>query len=670
MPLHVTETPAPAVLPPKWIPSMAQRVDTKTEWIEPDGLGGFASGTTSGIRARRYHALLLTATTPPTGRVVLVNGFDAWVETPRGRYALTSQRYAPDVVHPDGRTRVAAFYAEPWPRWRFTLEDGTAIEQEIFVPHGRSSVVMSWRLTASQPGVTLIVRPFLSGRDYHSMHHENPGFNFEPTERDGVLTWRPYPGVPGIVIRSNGTYHHEPEWFRNFQYEEEGARGLDDREDLASPGFFRWNLSTDPAVWIAAAEGSAEIGLSSEGSSESAYEALRDRENERRRRFPSRLHRSADGYVVGRKQGKTIVAGYPWFTDWGRDTFIALRGVCLATGRLDDARAILLEWAGAVSQGMLPNRFPDGNEAPEYNSVDASLWYIIAAYEFLRAAAGKPGLISPSDVKCIEAAVQAILSGYAQGTRYGIRLDEDGLIAAGVPGVQLTWMDAKVGDWVVTPRIGKPVEIQALWLNTLYIAGGFSEGGERWKPLFVKGHNSFIARFWDDQRGYLCDVVDPNHQAGTSDATFRPNQIFAVGGLPIPLLDGQRARRVVDDVEAKLWTPLGLRSLAPNEAGYVPRYEGGVWERDGAYHQGTVWPWLIGPFVEAWVHVHGRTAAAKRDARERFLAPLFAHLDEAGLGHVSEIADAESPHTPRGCPYQAWSVGELLRLSEVVLAER
>ncbi|HEU4333121.1 MAG TPA: amylo-alpha-1,6-glucosidase, partial [Candidatus Eisenbacteria bacterium] len=251
------------------------------------------------------------------------------------------------------------------------------------------------------------------------------------------------------------------------------------------------------------------------------------------------------------------------------------------------------------------------------------------------------------------------------GTRFGIRLDEDGLLACGEPGVQLTWMDAKIGDWVVTPRTGKPVEVQALWINALRIGADLAA---EWGPRYEKARAAFEARFWDDEAGALYDVVDVNHVPGAVDAAFRPNQIFAVGGLPIAVLDGERARRVVDAVEERLLTPVGLRSLAPDAVGYAPRYEGGVLQRDGSYHQGTVWPWLIGPFVEAWVRVRGDSAEAKVEARERFLTPLLAHLDTAGLGHVSEIADADPPHAPRGCPFQAWSVAEALRLERVVLA--
>jgi predicted glycogen debranching enzyme len=287
---------------------------------------------------------------------------------------------------------------------------------------------------------------------------------------------------------------------------------------------------------------------------------------------------------------------------------------------------------------------------------------VVAVHDFLEAARR----LTRRDRETLHAAVEAILGGYARGTRYGIRVDDDGLLAAGAPGVQLTWMDAKVGDWVVTPRIGKPVEVQALWLNALRIGSGFSE---RWAELYARGREAFANRFWDEAAGALHDVVDVDHRRDAVDPAFRPNQIFAVGGLPFALIEGARARRIVDAVEVRLLTPLGLRSLAPDEPDYAPRYRGGVRERDGAYHQGTVWPWLMGAFVEAWVRVRGETPDAKREARARFLAPLFSRLDDAGVGHLPEVADGDPPHAPGGCPFQAWSVGEALRLARIVLGD-
>lgn len=644
---------------------MSPNLDSKAEWLEADGLGGFASGTVGGIRTRRYHALLLAALKPPTGRVVLVNGFDAWVETPGGRYALSSHFYAPGVTHPDGLSRLESFELDPWPQWIFRLEDGTRVRQELFVRSGAAVTALSWRVLHPAASVTLSLRPLLSGRDYHALHHENPSFNFVPQQGSGRVVWSPYDGLPGVAASSNGDYRQEPDWYRNFLYEEERARGLDCTEDLASPGIFQWDLARDEAVLVLSAEGYEHGSLPADLRIEEWLGTLRESEQKRRAKFPTKLHRAAQAYLVGRGEGQTIAAGYPWFTDWGRDTFISLRGLCLATGRFKESREILMQWAGAISEGMLPNRFSDRGEVAEFNSVDASLWYIVVVYEYLRLMKTSKRKVRAQDRRALESAVEAILVGYAKGTRYGIRLDSDGLLAAGEAGAQLTWMDAKIGDWVVTPRIGKPVEVECLWLNALKIG---KEMLDRWGDVYERGLGAFRKRFWNPAGDGLYDVVDVNHERGMADGSCRPNQIFAVGGLPYPLLHGQRARRVVGTVEKRLLTPLGLRSLAPEEPGYCGQYVGGIRDRDSAYHQGTVWPWLIGPFVEAWVQAHGNTAEAKREARSRFVAPLMEHLNHAGLGHISEVADAEPPHTPRGCPFQAWSLGELLRLELSVLS--
>jgi predicted glycogen debranching enzyme len=634
------------------------------EWLETDGLGGFASGTSTGVRSRRYHGLLLVATTPPTGRVMLVNGLEAWIDTPTGRYPLTSQHYAPDVLHPDGTRWLEDFTNDPWPRWVFRLDDGTVIEQELFVRHGSPVTALSWRPREPRPGTKLSVRPLLSGRDYHATHHENSAIRFDADVCGQSVSWRPYEGLPGIMALSNAHYDHRPEWYRNFAYEEERLRGLDYIEDLASPGVLTWDLAS-PAVLMLTTGSFSSLAPAGTGKPEMLFEYLRQAER-KRRVFPSALHRAADAYVVSRGEGKTIIAGYPWFTDWGRDTFIALRGLCISSGRLDVARDILLAWAGAVSKGMLPNRFPDQGGVPEFNSVDSSLWYITVVHDFLSAAGAKSRKLRQKDRTALQAAATAILEGYAAGTRYGIRLDSDGLLSCGAPGVQLTWMDAKIGDWVVTPRTGKPVEIQALWLNALAIAAQWPGGhSDRWKSLLTSGIDAFRLRFWNEPDGFLFDVVDVNHEAGTVDPTLRPNQILAIGGLPLMLLEQRRAKRVVDIVESELVTPLGLRSLARGSPGYAARYEGNGIERDLRYHQGTVWPWLMGPFVEAWIRVRGSTDEVRAEARQKFVVPLL-QLAERAAGHLPEIADGDPPHTPRGCPCQAWSVGAILRLQAMV----
>ncbi|MFP6562707.1 amylo-alpha-1,6-glucosidase [Paraburkholderia sp. B3] len=650
-------------------PIDAARLDD--EWLEADGEGGFASGTVGTARTRRYHALLLAATQPPTGRVVLVNGIEAWLECGDRKIALTMQRYAPDLLYPDTSGSIASFDTAPWPTWRYRLEGGAVLVAEWFVAKASRETMLRWRLETPAEGAahttmlgdvtptpTLKVRPLMSGRDYHALHHENPAFAFDAQIDGERVRWQPYGDLPAIVARSNGSYTHAPDWYRNFCYLRERERGLDCIEDLATPGVFSFDLGKGDAVLLFRAElrsGAANTPQETGDGAASHAARLVGFEAARMAPLGSRLQRSADAYLVARGTGRTIVAGYPWFTDWGRDTFIAMRGLLLASGRHEDAGAILLEWAATVSEGMLPNRFPDTGGAPEYNSVDASLWFVVAVHEYCSAAN-----VPSAARRVLQDAVDAILQGYARGTRYGIAADpRDGLLRAGVPGVQLTWMDAKAGDWVVTPRIGKPVEIEALWINALRTAGAWDT---RWRELEARASAAFVERFVDRSTGALFDVIDVDHVDGNVDRSIRPNQIFAAGGLPFALLEGDAARAVVAQVEAHLLTPMGLRTLAPSDRAYRGYYRGGVLERDGAYHQGTVWPWLLGPFVEAWLRVNGDTAAQRALAHERFVAPLLAHLDRAGLDHVSEVADGDAPHRPGGAPFQAWSLGELLRV--------
>lgn len=634
----------------------------RAEWLETDGLGGFASGTVAGLRTRRYHALLLVARRPPVDRLVLVNGIEAWLETEHGRFPLSTQRYLPDVIYPPLAANLSFFSADPWPTWTFSTDGGTTIEFDLLVAHGRPEVALRWRLSGAPPArARLTVRPLLSGREFHALHHENERFRFAAEQRGDRICWQPYPEVPRIVAQANGVYQHDPLWYRRFYYSEERARGLDASEDLAAPGEFAFDLLLGPAHLAL----STDVDDATEDTRPAALrgELLRDAERTRRARFPTRLHRAAESYVVRRGRGRTVIAGYPWFSDWGRDSFIALRGIALATARPEIAADILDAWAEAVDGGMLPNHFPDLSERPEYNSVDAALWFVIAVSEFL--AAADRHTAPPALRRRLQAAVEAVLDGYARGTRFGIHLDDDGLIACGDPSSNLTWMDARVDGVPITARAGKPVEVQALWLTALSIGASWNE---RWIAALVQGRASFETRFWNESLGALYDVVDVDGRAGAVDPRFRPNQLFAAGALAITPLSPEKARSVIDQVESRLWTPLGLRSLAADEPGYVGRYAGDARQRDAAYHQGTVWPWLLGPFVEAWVKTHGDSSETRRRARIVFLDPLLAHLEECGLGHLPEIADGDPPHTARGCPFQAWSVAEALRLSESVLA--
>lgn len=634
------------------------------EWLEADGLGGFAMGTVSGVRTRGYHALLCAATHPPGGRMVLVNGLEIFVDLTGGRrLALSSHRYRGGVIHPDGAGRIAGFTWEPWPRWEFLLEDGSRVVQEVLVARGAARVFIRWRRQGGEAPARLSVRPLLSGRDYHSLHRENADFTFDAERRGRFIVWRPYAGVPPVVASTTGDYRHDPDWYRGFVYSEEVERGLLSDEDLASPGAFEFDLSAGPAVLVLAAgepDASALMHRDPEAFAERSFGVEAGR---RVSLGAGPLRRAADAYLIDGEAGGTVIAGYPWFSDWGRDTFIALRGLCLSAGRFDAARRILLGWAGGLSDGMLPNRMVGAERTPEYNSVDAALWFVVASGAWLE----KPDAGTAGERREIENAIAHVVDRYAAGTRHGIAAAEDGLLRCGEPGTQLTWMDAQVEGRGITPRVGKPVEVQALWINALAIA---AQRDPRWRALQSRAEAAFAARFWNPVRHMLYDIVDAGHRSGTVDDSFRPNQILAVGGLPLALVEGERARAVVGAVERALWTPAGLRSLAPGEPGYTGTYHGGPHERDAAYHQGTVWTWLMGPFAEAWVRVRGGGAEARSEARRRFLEPLLAAVETRGLGHLSEIADGDPPHTPRGCPFQAWSVAEALRLDLDVLADR
>jgi len=624
------------------------------EWLETNGRGGFASGTVAGANTRRYHALLLTARNPPTERVALVNHLEEWIDLNGRIFPLSTNLYR-GTVHPAGYTYCVEFSSVPWPTWTFDC-GGVMVQREILCVHGRDLVIVRWKsLTSGQPILTLRVRPMLSGRDYHSTHHENTTLATGGSSMSGRVSWQPYPAVRAIHA---GEYRHEPDWFRQIQLPVEQQRGLDGEEDWWSPGEFRFEIESG--------EGRTLV-LTSEAIDTLDVAMLIKHEEARRHQqvqtAPSRdslaglLWRATEAYLSERHEGQTVVAGYPWFTDWGRDTFIALPGLCLVTGRYDTAWQIIESFSAHVSEGMIPNRFPDVGGQPEYNAIDASLWFIDAVERYLSYSQDK------ARVRAVAwPAIKQIIDGYRRGTRYDIHMDRDGLITGGVSGVPLTWMDAKVGDWGVTPRQGKPVEIQALWVRALEIgmrlATQFDElaYAGRCRRDRARAVQSFRMKFWCEAGGYLYDVIDGPEG---SDTSIRPNQLYALV-LCDDLVVGEQAEQLLTVVKDHLLTPMGLRTLSPSDSRYRPRYEGGVAERDGAYHQGTAWPFFLGPFVTAWIKTFGKSTQVKAQARI-FLNGLDTHLREACVGQVSEIFDGDAPHTPRGCPAQAWSVAEPLR---------
>ncbi len=638
------------------------------EWLESDGLGGYAMGTVAGPATRRYHGILCVATTPPTGRVLLVNSTAERVIHARGEESLDAHHY-PGTVFPDGPTRLELFSARPWPTWRYAVAGGHIV-RELACVRGRALTIMRWSFVASA-GTTasprsLRVRPLVSGRDAHALHHENLELDPACVIAQGNVSFTPYPrAIPGVRLCHNGEFRVAPDWYRRFQYPVEAERGLDCEEDLFTPGELRFDLARGPALLALQVASAVPVDARQ---LDALFEEERARRTATTHAFPdaqrASLVRAAEAFVVHGARGATLIAGYPWFTDWGRDTFIAARGLGLAFGPALE-RALLLAWEPFVSAGMIPNRFPEAGDA-DYNAVDASLWYALRCARHLLAQAPRSsGQPLPSEESVqrarLQNVVQRILEGYLAGTRHGIHVDDDGLVHASDPGVQLTWMDAKVGDWVVTPRNGKPVEVQALWVAALEAAARlFLPSEAQLSSEFAEraawARSSFAARFWCEARGYLYDVID----GPTRDETLRPNQLYALG-LCRPMVDPDRARRALQAVERELLVPVGLRSRG-RDSGYRGHMVGRPSERDAAYHEGTVWPFLLGIYADACQRVRGKVP-------DNLLSGLMDHLAGPGLGQLAEVFDGDAPHRPRGCPAQAWSVAEALRIQLGAIAE-
>jgi predicted glycogen debranching enzyme len=631
----------------------------RREWLETNGLGGFASSTIIGLNTRRYHGLLVAATKPPVGRLVMLAKLEETLFIDGRPFDLSANRY-PGVVHPQGFRFLKQFRLDQLPTFTYEIE-GIEIEKTVFMIYGENSTVVQYELRRNNhpqrsKSLWLEIRPLIAFRDYHSTTHENGAISSAVEEHSGLAGVTPYQGLPSLYLAHNAVELRKTgDWYRNFEYDAERERGLDHSEDLFNPLVLRFDLL---------ARRRASVIASTERRDVAKVEEYRQAEIRRRNTrmsgatqddFGQTLAAAADQYIVTRGDQKTVIAGYHWFGDWGRDTMIALPGLTLSTGRYDVARSILRTFAKHVDHGMLPNRFPDAGEMPEYNTVDATFWFFEAARAYL-AHTGDLEFVRNE----LYPVFSDIISWHVRGTRYGIKVDPGGLIESGEAGLQLTWMDAKAGDWVVTPRRGKPVEIQALWYNALCIMEdlgrkfGDEAGQKRYRDMAAVASWSFNQLFWNEKAGCLYDVTN-----GSPDPSIRPNQILAVS-LPHSMLSAERAMSVVEKVREHLLTPYGLRTLSASDPEYRGRYTGGPVERDGAYHQGTVWPWLMGPFIAAYVKVNGGSDAARRQAAE-WLAPLKDHLADAGLGHISEIFDGDAPHQPRGCIAQAWSVAEVLR---------
>ncbi len=619
------------------------------EWLETDGLGGFAMGNASGIPMRRYHALLNVAYQSPANRICLLNAVEVYVTYNGVRFPISTYSFGAENLHPNGIQYLKNFLCSPHPKWDFNIQD-IDIQHEIFMQKDSPAVYLHWK-APKKKNITFEIRPFISGRSYHSLHSKNNTINLEANKTKDGLRWQTYNNLPSLYSYSNAEYLPDPLWFENVVYDEDRFRGADYKEDWASPGIFKTN-ENEVALIFSSEELKIKKNILND------YNNALKSEQKRRAKSKSALSCSADAYIVKRGEGKTIIAGYPWFADWGRDTFISLRGLCLANNRLDDAKVILTEWSKFIKDGLLPNRFVEEGQEPEYNSVDAALWYIISSYEYI--------LLDKKSAAFFTPFINTIIDAFKTGTHYNIKSDpEDGLLRAGQHGSQLTWMDAKIGDYVVTPRIGKPVEIQALWLNALKISYLLSKKN---KELFELGVKSFNQKFWNPENHCLFDVIDVDYQSNHKDSAIRPNQLFAIGGLPFTILDQDKIESVVSITEKELYTQTGIRTLSPNDSAYCGNYTGDNFQRDSSYHQGTVWPWLMGTFIESWLIANGSSKKAKKEAYTKFFMPFIQNINNAGLGHLSEIHDGNAPFKARGCPFQAWSVAEALRLEKLLLS--
>ena len=635
----------------------------RREWLCTNGIGGFASGTVAGTLTRRYHGLLVAALEPPLGRTVLVSKVDETVEHDGLARALGTNRWGGGAVDPHGDRELEQFRLDgTTPIWTYAPGDAL-VEKRIWMEPGANTTYVQYRVLRARGPVTLQLKALVNYRDYHGTTHGD-GWRMDVAPVRHGLRVIAFEGARPILLLAEGAEARiVPTWHHGFDRVRERERGLDAVEDHLHAGTLSASLGPGEALTLVL---SAEVAPSLGGAAawrrrerhEAQVVAAWKRARPEARRAPAWIRQlvlAADQFMVRRPlrddpDGMSVIAGYHWFGDWGRDTMIALPGLALTTGRPAVARRILETFAGFVDRGMLPNRFPDAGEAPEYNTVDATLWYVEAIRAYLDATD------DDGTLKALFPVLEEIVRWHREGTRYGIREDPaDGLLASGAPGVQLTWMDAKVGDWVVTPRIGKPVEINALWHNALVAMAGFArrlgEPAGQWEALAARVKAGF-ARFWNERAGYCFDVIDGPD--GLDDA-LRPNQIFAVS-LPASLLPEERQRKVVDACARHLLTSYGLRSLAPGHPQYQGRYAGDQRARDGAYHQGTVWAWLLGPFALAHVKVY-RDAELARS----FLAPLADHLADYGVGSIAEVFDGDAPFAPGGCIAQAWSVAETLR---------
>jgi len=644
------------------------------EWLVTNGIGGYASGTVSGLVTRRYHGWLVAALPNPLGRVVMLTHLSEQLRLPGGRRVELRAEETEARLELHGDPYLAEFsLVDGLPRWRYNV-DGTVLEKRVVLAHRHNMVHVTYRLVAGDGDVLFQLRPSIHFRHYEAaVNSELARYSLLAVDdRYDIVGDPSFPPLRMRLHAGDTAFTHRPKTISHVVHRAEQSRGYDARGHLWSPGYFQIRLQPgEEATLVASTEPWEVVDAHPPDAVETAERArrwglVRNAPAPLRDDMPELVF-AADQFIVepvGRVAAagdeiRTVIAGYHWFTDWGRDTMISLEGLCLLTGRHREAGSILRMFAHHVRAGLIPNLFPDGDSEGLYHTADATLWFFhaIGRYEHHTGDRETLRLLLP--------VLAEIVERHVAGTRFGIGADPaDGLLRAGAPGLQLTWMDAKVDDWVVTPRRGKPVEINALWYQALCLLDewaakeGFAIALDL-AALRETVRESFNRRFWYGPGSYLFDVVDS--EDGGDDATLRPNQVLAVS-LPRAVLRPDRWRPVVETVGRHLLTPVGLRTLDRAHPDYKPKYDGDVRARDGAYHQGTVWPWLLGPFVDAWL----KTFPERRDEARGMVHEFHEHLGQVGIGSVSEIFDAEEPFTPRGCIAQAWSVAELIRATAAV----
>lgn len=633
---------------------------SECEYLETNGLGGWSSSSIVDAHTRRYHGLFVAAINPPTDRMVLLSKLDETIVTTDQaassvptRYELSCNIYDGDIIHPNGNQYLESFSKEFFPKWNYHA-NGFELTKTICMIHGENTVVIRYEVEKADTPFTLELLPLMAARGYHELGHASPRIHWDVDFKNGIFHNQP-DGSNDVYISIPGSgYQHTPRWFYNFKYNVEQYRGLDHTEDLFNHGIFSVELKEGDELYIIISTDSPEGKDGKELIKQELKRRKKLLKDQPADETLQQLILAADQFIVKRNEDlKTVIAGYHWFTDWGRDTMISFPGLTLSTGRFEDAKKIIAAFAQSVSMGMLPNRFQE-KEPPEYNNVDGTLWYFIAVYKYLQVSGDKEFVLNE-----ILPVLKDIIDWHFKGTRYNIHVDDDSLLYAGEVGQQLTWMDARIGTWVVTPRMGKPVEIQALWYNVLKIFAELLRINKQKKyageieASAAKAKESFDKLFWYEDGKYLYDVIDEN---GKPDPTLRPNQLFAIS-LPFALIEGDKAKQILKIVEEKLYTPVGLRTLPAEDVHYVAHYGGDQWHRDSSYHEGTVWSWLLGAYVDAMI----KTGTEKSKV-ENVIENFKYHLNEGCIGQVSEIFDADAPHHPRGCVAQAWGVAELLRV--------